>query len=65
MEDKYIGIILAMAGTLAIGTSFIITKKVRRLYVYGSFVCTQASSVAVLEYWILGWFVVYGMQCRD
>lgn len=31
MEDKYIGIILAMSGTLAIGTSFIITKKVRRV----------------------------------
>ena len=28
MEDKYIGIILAMSGTLAIGTSFIITKMV-------------------------------------
>lgn len=54
-----------MSGTLAIGTSFIITKKVRRLYIYGSFVCTQASSVAVLDYWISVWFVVGGMQYRD
>ncbi len=29
VEDKYIGLALAMLGSLAIGTSFIITKKVR------------------------------------
>ena len=29
VEDKYIGIALATSGTLAIGSSFIITKKVR------------------------------------
>ena len=28
MEDKYIGLILAVSGSVAIGTSFIITKKV-------------------------------------
>ena len=28
MEDKYIGLLLAVAGSVAIGTSFIITKKV-------------------------------------
>jgi len=27
MEDKYIGLLLALSGTLAIGTSFVITKK--------------------------------------
>jgi hypothetical protein len=29
MQDKYIGIALAVSGTVAIGSSFIITKKVR------------------------------------
>ncbi len=29
VEDKYIGLLLAMSSSLAIGTSFIITKKVR------------------------------------
>ena len=29
LEDKYIGIALAFSGSVAIGTSFIITKKVR------------------------------------
>ena len=29
VEDKYIGLTLAVSGNLAIGTSFIITKKVR------------------------------------
>jgi hypothetical protein len=28
VEDKYIGLALALSGSLAIGTSFIITKKV-------------------------------------
>jgi hypothetical protein len=28
MEDKYIGLLLAVSGSVAIGTSFIITKKV-------------------------------------
>lgn len=28
LEDKYIGLVLAFSGSLAIGTSFIITKKV-------------------------------------
>ena len=28
IEDKYIGLALALSGSLAIGTSFIITKKV-------------------------------------
>ena len=28
VEDKYIGLTLALSGSLAIGTSFIITKKV-------------------------------------
>ena len=28
VEDKYIGLALAVAGSVAIGTSFIITKKV-------------------------------------
>lgn len=28
VEDKYIGLALAISGTLAIGSSFIITKKV-------------------------------------
>ena len=28
VEDKYIGLVLAMSSSLAIGTSFIITKKV-------------------------------------
>ena len=31
VPDKYIGLALAVSGTLAIGSSFIITKKVRRL----------------------------------
>ena len=31
VEDKWIGLALAMSGSLAIGTSFIITKKVSRL----------------------------------
>ena len=31
VEDKYIGLLLAMSSSLAIGTSFIITKKVRLL----------------------------------
>lgn len=30
LEDKYIGIVLAFSGSVAIGTSFIITKKVRK-----------------------------------
>jgi hypothetical protein len=30
VDDKYIGLGLAVSGTVAIGTSFIITKKVRR-----------------------------------
>jgi hypothetical protein len=30
IEDKYIGLALAVAGSIAIGTSFIITKKVRK-----------------------------------
>ena len=29
IEDKYIGLALAVSSSLAIGTSFIITKKVR------------------------------------
>lgn len=29
MEDKYIGLLLAVSSSVAIGTSFIITKKVR------------------------------------
>ena len=28
LEDKYIGLALAVSGTVAIGSSFIITKKV-------------------------------------
>ena len=28
LDDKYIGLVLAFSGSLAIGTSFIITKKV-------------------------------------
>lgn len=28
MEDKYIGLLLAVSGSVAIGTSFIVTKKV-------------------------------------
>lgn len=28
VEDKYIGLVVAISGSLAIGTSFIITKKV-------------------------------------
>jgi hypothetical protein len=28
MEEKYIGLLLALSGSLAIGSSFIITKKV-------------------------------------
>lgn len=29
VEDKYVGLALAVSGTVAIGSSFIITKKVR------------------------------------
>ena len=32
MEDKYIGLALAVSGSVAIGTSFIITKKVRLIF---------------------------------
>lgn len=28
LDDKYIGLLLAVSGSIAIGTSFIITKKV-------------------------------------
>lgn len=31
VDDKYVGIALAIAGTFAIGTSFIVTKKVENL----------------------------------
>ncbi|KAH8909783.1 hypothetical protein BR93DRAFT_924793 [Coniochaeta sp. PMI_546] len=31
LEEKYIGLALAISSSLAIGTSFAITKKVRRL----------------------------------
>jgi hypothetical protein len=29
VEDRYVGLALAVSGTVAIGSSFIITKKVR------------------------------------
>ena len=32
VEDKYVGLALAVSGTVAIGSSFIITKKVRDIY---------------------------------
>lgn len=31
VEDKYVGLALAVSGTVAIGSSFIITKKVRNI----------------------------------
>ena len=34
LEDKYIGLSLAVSGSLAIGTSFIITKEVGSLPIY-------------------------------
>lgn len=36
VEDKYVGLALAVSGTVAIGSSFIITKKVRDIL---SFCC--------------------------
>jgi hypothetical protein len=36
MEEKYIGLLLAVSSSLAIGTSFVITKKVRRLCTWGA-----------------------------
>ena len=39
VDDKYIGLALALSGSVAIGTSFIITKKVRiYVSVYRKFV---------------------------
>lgn len=32
VDDKYIGLALAVSGSLAIGTSFIITKKVTGMF---------------------------------
>ena len=32
VEDKYVGLALAVSGTVAIGSNFIITKKVRVIY---------------------------------
>ncbi len=31
LEDKYIGLIIALSGSVGIGSSFILTKKVRRI----------------------------------
>lgn len=31
VDDKYVGLALAVSGTVAIGSSFIITKKVRNI----------------------------------
>lgn len=32
VDDKYIGLVLSLSGSVAIGTSFIITKKVTSLF---------------------------------
>lgn len=40
VDDKYIGLALALASSLAIGTSFIITKKVYRL-LRSALLCSQ------------------------
>ena len=44
VDDKYIGLALAVSGSVAIGTSFIITKKVRSLYVMSTFTMRAPST---------------------
>jgi len=43
MEDKYIGLLLALSGTLAIGSSFVITKKGLNDAALRNSSCTNAS----------------------
>lgn len=45
VEDKYIGLALAVSSSLAIGTSFIITKKVQNLH---------KDSMTCRTHWYLG-----------
>ncbi len=49
LEDKYIGLAIAIAGNVGIGSSFIFTKKVRRQYYASNFVLRSSQTV------VLGW----------
>ena len=40
VEDKYVGLALAVSGTVAIGSSFIITKKVHAAFLQSDDIIT-------------------------